>query len=72
MHRLSEIQDAKQSLDTLESDIKAALDPVLAKHGLKARETTLDLSLRSGQLPMFDGRATPAGFLSCSLDVVNG
>jgi hypothetical protein len=72
-HRLSEIQDAKQSLDELERDIKAALEPILAKHGLKPRDMALDLSMRTGaKLPTFDGNPAPAGFLSCGLDVVNG
>ncbi len=72
LHRLAEIQEAQQSVDTLEADLKAALEPVLAKHGLKARDMSIDLSLRAGKMPSFGGTQSPDGFMSCSLDVVNG
>ncbi len=72
IHRLAEIQEAQQSVDTLEADLKAALEPVLAKHGLKVRDMSIDLSLRAGKMPTFGGPVPPDGFLSCSVDVVNG
>lgn len=68
--RLSEIQEAQRSLDTLETDIKVALAEVLKTHGLKFRDLSLTLNMSAGDAPsMFDGKTAPSGWLSASLDV---
>ena len=68
-HRLAEIKDAQVALDKLEADLKKAIGDVLGQHGLKMRDMTLDLALRSGKIPTFDGRTAPAGWFSGSMDV---
>lgn len=68
LHRLSEIGDAQKGLDELERQAKDALAAVLKAHGMRIGEMTLTLNL--GKMPsLYEGKAGPNGYLSCSLVV---
>lgn len=72
-HRLGEITDAQKGMEKLEGELKKALEDVLKTHGLKLRNLSVNLNLKSASgKPLYydDQLKGPSGFFNGSIEGV--